>query len=538
MENIFKRRRNHGFSMALTLIVMSLICVIGFGMISIITSQSRTASSLSISSTSYGLAMFGINNAMSNLKSDATWSGTSTTNVSMARFSGGTYQTTVTGYYVNPTTTEKLWKIISTGTVGDNKRIVTALVTSDTFAKYAYFTDYEYGYWVTANTFDGPVHTNGCFTYSGNPKYKYETTCANRKRYDGYDNTAAPAIDGTWTLDLSVDPNSNPKKPYYYFQKQYNLSTWFTIYDPSKTHFYCPKNSTSSTFSTWSDGPAAMTDSSGNAYSTYSFSCAKDKISLPNNTSWIEGVADVKVNPRSTPTAAASTNTYTLVCYIDTSDGNKCKYYILNSSGNKITDATSDPELKTSSGSTDVTIHINGVVTLKARDANTPFTTKGRVTIAASNNITIRNNILIDGTTKGDTPSSSSTNMLGIVGGGNVSVLSDEATSLTHTHGGSTHTHTGTGDEYIYASILAMNGAFQGSDYSTRGAKADGTQSNMYLYGGNIAKSAGYFATSGGAGYIEHYIYDTRFLTRCPKNFPITGNLKILALYDSAALSR
>jgi len=128
-------------------------------------------------------------------------------------------------------------------------------------------------------------------------------------------------------------------------------------------------------------------------------------------------------------------------------------------------------------------------------------TIAGKVTIASSNEMYINDDIFINDST---------TDMVGLVSQKNVNVNS-------------------TDDITLHASILAIEGAFRASDYSFTPKK------NMYLYGGNIAKSAGYFATSS-TGYTEHYIFDNRFLNQCPKNFPITGKMKIIGIQDNASL--
>ncbi len=477
-----KRRegKKDGFALAITLIVMALISILAFSIMAIVGAQSRTVSNQAQSIKAYYLARMGIDRAMAELRCNVFWtgrgeSGTESSpsvplkvfNVNAKGFSG-TYTVSVLERTSNSTSAIKYWQLTATGQTEDSTRILKSWVTTESFAKYAYFTDYDYGYWMSGNIFDGPVHTNGLFTYNGNPKYAYQVTCANLRTYDGLNNA-----DEGWLLTLGSTNR-------YKYEKQWREGTFYDFNDPSKTHFYCPLNSTSSTYSTWTDGPAAYLGSTN-----YSFQCGQPEIRLPIDTSGIKNVADISINP-----SGSSTNNYYMTFYMD---GSNCRYVIRSgsSTGTKVT-PDPDPLLPG-----DSTIHVNGNLYLQNSKV------KGKVTLAASNQVYIQGNLKLNSTSE---------DMVGLVGQKDVQV------------------DTPGNDVTIHASILAISGSFKAKSYSFS------PQKHMYLYGGNIARSAGYFATSS-TGYIEHYVYDTRFLNSCPKNFPITGRMKVLSIEDNAALN-
>lgn len=475
---IGKRSGSRGFSLALTLIVITLVFIIGFGIIAIVTSQSRTTTNIMQSTKAYYMARTGVDRAMAELRNDVFWAGcgsaSSPETISMSGFTGS-YYVTALSKSTNPTSAIKVWQITSKGMSGGATRVLNAWITTESFAVYSYFTDYEYGYWPAASTFDGPVHTNGVFTYSGHPQYKSRTTCANLKAYDGKKNNEHKKDKGgvqtAWNL------NTTNKK--YLFTKQWDEGKWFDLTDTSLTHFYCPLNSSSSNFSTWTDGPVAMGGSTD-----FSFKCAQPGIQLPIDTSGIKNVADISINP-----TGNSNNKYYMQCYMDSG---QCKYVIRSNtaSGTKVT-PDPDPVLPS-----DATVHVNGKLYMQES------TIKGKVTIASSNEMYLNGDININDST---------TDMVGLVSQNNVNV------------------NTPGEDITIHASVLAINGAFQASSYNFD------PQTHMYLYGGNIAKSAGIFGTSS-SGYVEHYVFDNRFLNQCPKNFPITGKMKIIGIQDNASL--
>ncbi|GEM_PF-1040368 len=474
-----KRSTARGFSLALTLIVITLVFIIGFGIIAIVTSQSRTTTNIFQSTKAYYMARTGVDRSMAELRNNVFWAGcgsaASPETVSMSGFRGS-YYVTVLSKSTNPTSAIKVWQITSTGVCEGAKRVLNAWITTESFAVYSYFTDYEgYGYWPGSCTFDGPVHTNGVFTFSGHPQFKNRTTCANSKAYDGLKNKDHKKDKGGTQTAWNLDTANNK----YLFTKMSDEGKWYDINDPSLTHFYCPLNSNSSNFSTWTDGPVAMGGSTA-----FSFKCGQSEIKLPIDTSGIKDVADISIDP-----TGSGNSKYYLQCYMDSG---QCKYVIRanTASGAKVT-PDPDPVLPS-----DATVHVNGKLYLQES------TIQGKVTIASSNDMYINGNINI---------SDSTNDMVGLVSQNNINV------------------NTPGEDITIHASVLAINGAFQASSYGFS------PKTSMNLYGGSIAKSSGYFATAS-TGYNEHYIFDTRFLNLCPKNYPITGKMKIIGIQDNASL--
>jgi hypothetical protein len=143
-------------------------------------------------------------------------------------------------------------------------------------------------------------------------------------------------------------------------------------------------------------------------------------------------------------------------------------------------------------------------------------TVKGRVTIAAQNNIIVTGDLLIDGVPAGSTPAG--TSVVGLVAANSVVVAHPVKCT---TWSGSTCTVAdniqSTTDRSIYASIQTLQHSFWVQWYDD-GAKL-GTLS---VYGSIAQKWRGIVGTGGstGTGYLKNYRYDSRLRFQSPPYFP------------------
>ncbi len=71
---------------------------------------------------------------------------------------------------------------------------------------------------------------------------------------------------------------------------------------------------------------------------------------------------------------------------------------------------------------------------------------------------------------------------------------------------------------YVFAHIIAATGGFGVVNYDST---ALGQRGNLTVYGGIVNKIRQPVGTTGGTGYTKNYIYDSRFQTRPPPNYPI-----------------
>lgn len=126
----------------------------------------------------------------------------------------GAYSVTIIPNASNPTNWPKKYEIVAVGTSGDSTRTVYYEVQRDTFAKNIWFTNTEsYGgtnvWFVTADSLDGPVHTNDSFNISGNPSFP-DLIDPHPTEQCGPDiNYMHPGVDNPYfaqPVDFNVDP--------------------------------------------------------------------------------------------------------------------------------------------------------------------------------------------------------------------------------------------------------------------------------------------------------------------------------------------
>ncbi|MDD5270153.1 MAG: DUF4900 domain-containing protein [Candidatus Omnitrophica bacterium] len=129
----------------------------------------------------------------------------------------GTYTVVVDPDDSNPTSFTKRYRIIATGICGDSSRRVILEVVQDTFARHIWFTDSEtYNgatvWFITNDSLNGPVHTNGRFNISGNPWFGDETSQSGPSinyMHGGPPNDNPTFVEG---IDFNVDASSMPTR--------------------------------------------------------------------------------------------------------------------------------------------------------------------------------------------------------------------------------------------------------------------------------------------------------------------------------------
>ncbi|MFP4497054.1 MAG: DUF4900 domain-containing protein [Vulcanimicrobiota bacterium] len=253
-KKIIKNQK--GVAIILTLLSLLLLSIIGFGLISVGTSQSRAVRNIQDSNNAYYMARTGVARAMAELETNYTWMTGKDDYYELNMGENGKYTVDVWAPAGNmdPLATSRIWKIVSTGEYNGSVRTLEAWAKYESFALFCYFTDSEKigstTIWFTDSDYlDGRVHTNGYFSIYQTPYFTNKVTSYNR--YDSkYDR-----------------PNRRYKQSGYQ-------------YDPQK--FYRYYNNYDNDIPTGGDD--------------FSFAGGEPEIELPYDTSLIEANANKKYN--------------------------------------------------------------------------------------------------------------------------------------------------------------------------------------------------------------------------------------------------
>jgi hypothetical protein len=152
-------------------------------------------------------------------------------------------------------------------------------------------------------------------------------------------------------------------------------------------------------------------------------------------------------------------------------------------------------------------------------------TLRGKVTVAASNNIVIADDVIY-ATNPG---LGTCADMLGMFAGNDVVVADNTLNSPQQYQSGSWRTYDDTQDEFIQGVVLALD-QFTVENYtsgSTSAQPCGGVATGrgcLYLTGGIIQESRGPVGLTDGHGYIKRYAYDQCVLNNPPPYFPTTGH--------------
>jgi hypothetical protein len=164
---------------------------------------------------------------------------------------------------------------------------------------------------------------------------------------------------------------------------------------------------------------------------------------------------------------------------------------------------------------------------------------RGQVTLAASGNIVIVDDMTYVTNPATSTPcGSSSRDMLGMFAGDSVIVADNLLNDpIAPTNGGANTTWSSTSDEFIHGVVLALH-SFGVESYSTgpTSAEACGTtawgRGCLYLTGGIIQQQRGAVGLLDGHGYLKRYSYDACAATNPPPYFPTTGHFARMHYFE------
>lgn len=162
-------------------------------------------------------------------------------------------------------------------------------------------------------------------------------------------------------------------------------------------------------------------------------------------------------------------------------------------------------------------IYVDGKVVISG-------TVRGRLTLAATGNIIIGDDVVYNT----DPGSGTCEDMLGLFSGSRVIVADNTVNAPRIAPTGSYYSYDDTLDEFVHASILALDRfAVQNPDSgSTTAEPCNGTtwgRGCLYVTGGLIQDTRGPVRGSG-TGYIKRYTHDTCAFTAPPPYFPSTGH--------------
>jgi hypothetical protein len=169
-----------GIAMALTLFAMFLLFVIGMALVSIMMTESRSAVGQLMATKTYYAARSGLARALLELSADYNWGQNSSTDPddwTRGNVGDAFYNVKTWASPSNTGNVYKLWQVTSVGRIGSFKRTLVTWVETESFSKFAYFTDSEKGasgdtiWFFSRDRLNGNVHTNGYFSISGNPRF-------------------------------------------------------------------------------------------------------------------------------------------------------------------------------------------------------------------------------------------------------------------------------------------------------------------------------------------------------------------------------
>jgi hypothetical protein len=169
-----------GFSLALTVIVTFLLLMIVTSLVLQLTYRSRATLVNFNSLTAFNLARSGIAKAAFELQKDPLWG---SSGAYILTEDNGTCDISVTVPSGSPSPV-KNWKVTATGHARGNTRAITAWLEKRSSLDYLSWSDSEhssYGEaWLSSNeTFTGPMHTNGFFSFRGKPRFTAPLASAN-----------------------------------------------------------------------------------------------------------------------------------------------------------------------------------------------------------------------------------------------------------------------------------------------------------------------------------------------------------------------
>lgn len=162
-------------------------------------------------------------------------------------------------------------------------------------------------------------------------------------------------------------------------------------------------------------------------------------------------------------------------------------------------------------------VYVDGKVVVSGR-------VRGRLTLAATGNIIIADDLRY----QTDPGGGSCTDVLGLYSGGRI-YIADNMLNTPQSPGSSFYTYDETRDEYIHASMLAMDQILvEDHDLGPTTQEPCGMMSwgrgCLFITGGLIQSTRGPVGTTSGTGYVKRYTHDVCAAQSPPPYFPTTGH--------------
>ena len=364
----------------------------------------------------------------------------------------------------------------------------------DNFAKYALFTTLHYTtdnkvVWFTNNTnFQGPVHTNTRFAFSGNPSAHFTDEASQYRSNVTFDNnghnitilndhnnsTDVPIFDkgltrGAENITLSSTLN----------QTQMKAQVLGSMTEPGTNGVWVANDGTHCVGGIYIKGG---TGSSDNANITMSVDGSSRQVYVIRQSSTTKTIAVDAANNRTTVTAGSNITNYTGI-----PDGVRHEGILIYSN--------------------DDIGRFNGTVQSGTK-----------AIISSAKNITIVGNVTYDSYSSSPLSAEGSDNLLGILAWtGNVTISTDAPDNLQ-----------------VHGVVMAPQGVFQVACYN---CSAYGDRGVVTLLGGMITQNYGTFGTfsdhDGDTGYGRNFVYDTRMGEgMAPPYFPYMKNFTSILVPD------
>lgn len=356
--------------------------------------------------------------------------------------------------------------------------IFSVQVQQDSFARYALFTNRQQNsagtnVWFTNRTnFSGPVHTNGEFNFALNPGAAFTGQVTSVSATGDFYNGGSP---------VHLDANQNGTV---------DVPTFAGGFDRGVANIPMPLTTTADR-----QRGAALGLSTGTSGTGYS-----PGVYLGTSSGSMTG--GIYVNGDATIALSAGTNTATSTI----TQGGTTTTVTVNYSSSQTTVRTGSGAPTSYNGVPNGMLMVDGAIT----SLSGTLEQDAQMTVAATGDVQITNNIQYQNYTSGTSPSAEgTTNLLGIMSwNGNVRIAS-----------------TAPNDINVHATIMTPNGEFRVDNYGSGSPRGTAT-----ILGGVIENTYGAFGTFSGTsqttGYGRNFVYDTRMgKGMAPPFFPTIGTL-------------
>ena len=173
-----KFRKKNGYAFFIALFVITILAILSASFLSMAVNQNRTTDIYNRRMRAFYIAESGIDRTITWLRAQASppvgnntdpWGG-------VQSLGGGSYSVAITDLGVVDGGPSRRYKVITTGTYLNSKRILTSYVQVDNYARFLWFTDHEtYGgtsvWFFSLDHLNGPTQTNSNYNIMGTPEF-------------------------------------------------------------------------------------------------------------------------------------------------------------------------------------------------------------------------------------------------------------------------------------------------------------------------------------------------------------------------------